>query len=324
MLSRGLLRLPAVTCGVTIANVYYAQPLLHTIASGLRVSQSAAGVVVTATQLGFAAGLILVVPLGDIVARRSLLSTLLAVEAAVLAASAVAPNLGVLTALAVPVGLCSVVVQMTIPFAATLARAHQRASVIGTLMGSVLLGILASRTFAGVLAGVAGWRGVYGPAAGLMAVTAIVVARALPGADREVSIGYLAQLRAVVRLARSEPVLRTRALIGAAQFAAFSCFWTTVTFLLAGPRYGFSQATIGLFALVGVAGAGCALAGCWTGTGTGGGPHHGLHDHILPRRRARHRDRDSRLRTVRVGRRLRDRSRLLQHRGPGVAGGAAS
>ncbi|BCJ30482.1 MFS transporter [Actinocatenispora sera] len=261
MLSRGLLRLLAVTCGVTIANVYYAQPLLHTIASGLRVSQSAAGVVVTATQLGFAAGLILVVPLGDIVARRSLISTLLAVEAAVLAASAVAPNLGVLTALAVPVGLCSVVVQMTIPFAATLARPQQRASVIGTLMGSVLLGILASRTFAGVLAGVAGWRGVYGAAAGLMAVTAIVVARALPGADWEVSIGYLAQLRAVVRLARSEPVLRTRALIGAAQFAAFSCFWTTVTFLLAGPRYGFSQATIGLFALVGVAGAGCALAG---------------------------------------------------------------
>jgi predicted MFS family arabinose efflux permease len=260
-LSRGLTRLLAVTCGVTIANVYLAQPLLHTIATGLGTSQSTAGLIVTFTQLGYAAGLLLVVPLGDIVARRPLLTTLLAVDAVALAASAAAPRLGVLGALAVLVGVSSVVVQMLIPYAATLARDEERAATIGTLMSALLLGILLSRTFSGVVAGVLGWRGVYAVAASLMTVTALVMSRVLPATGREVGIGFGAQMRAVVRLAASAPVLRWRALVGAAQFAAFSCFWTTVTFLLSGPPFGYSQAEIGLFALVGVVGALCVLPG---------------------------------------------------------------
>jgi predicted MFS family arabinose efflux permease len=128
-------------------------------------------------------------------------------------------------------------------------------------MGALLLGILLSRTFAGVVAGAAGWRGVYAVAAGLMVVTAITVGRVLPAEAREVGIGYLSQMRAVVRLARREPVLRWRSLVGAAQFAAFSCFWTTVTFLLSGRSFGYTQTEIGLFALVGAAGAGCVLFG---------------------------------------------------------------
>jgi predicted MFS family arabinose efflux permease len=260
-LSRGMTRLLAVTCGVTVANVYFAQPLLHTIARGLGTRQATAGFVVTATQLGFAAGLLLVVPLGDIIARRPLITTLLAVDAVALAASAAAPRLGVLAALAVLIGLSSVVVQMLIPYAATLARDEERAATIGTLMGALLLGILLSRTFAGAVSSVFGWRGVYAVAAGLMTVTAIVMSRALPATGREVGIGFGAQMRAVARLAANEPVLRWRALVGAAQFAAFSCFWTTVTFLLSDPPFGYSQGEIGLFALVGVAGALCVLPG---------------------------------------------------------------
>ncbi|MEV4754540.1 hypothetical protein AB0J86_05390 [Micromonospora sp. NPDC049559] len=122
-LPHGLLRLLAITCAATIANVYYAQPLLPTIGHGLGSSESAAGIVVTATQLGFAVGLLFVVPLGDIVARRPLISTLLAVDAVAFVASAVAPGLHVLAALAVLVGTSSVVVQIVIPYAATLARA---------------------------------------------------------------------------------------------------------------------------------------------------------------------------------------------------------
>ena len=260
-LSRGLVRLLALTCGVTVANIYYAQPMLHTIAHGLGTSQAAAGLVVAATQLGFAAGLVFVVPFGDIVAPRPLITSLLAADAVALAACAAAPGLQVLAALLVLVGVSTVVVQMIIPYAATLARPAERATTIGTLMGTLLLGILVSRTFAGVVASVAGWRGVYAVAAGLMAVMATVLGRVLPAAGREVGIGYGTQMREVLRLARSEPVLRWRALTGAGQFAAFSCFWTTVTFLLSGPLFRYSQAEIGLFALVGVAGACCALAG---------------------------------------------------------------
>jgi predicted MFS family arabinose efflux permease len=254
-------RLLALTCGITIANIYYAQPLLHTIARDLGTGGSAAGILVTATQVGFAAGLVFVVPLGDIIARRPLITTLLVTDAVALAASAVAPGLHVLSAVAVLVGACSVVAQMMIPYATTLARAEDRARTIGTLMGAVLLGVLLSRTLAGVIADGAGWRGVYALAAALMAIMAVVMSRVLPAGGREVGVGYLTQMDAVLRLARSEPVLRWRSLIGAAQFAAFSCFWSTVTFLLAGPPFGYTQAEIGLFALVGAAGAGIALTG---------------------------------------------------------------
>lgn len=216
---------------------------------------------VTATQGGFAAGLVLVVPLADITARRTLFAVLLMADAAALAAMALAPSLPVLAAVAVPVGLTTVVVQMIIPFAATLADDAERGQVISTVMGGLLLGVLLSRTTAGLVASVAGWRGVYGVAAGLTLIIAMVLWRALPGDGREVGAGYFAQMRAVAVLARRLPVLRWRAVMGAAQFAVFSCFWTTVTFLLAGRSYGYSPAGIGLFALVGVAGAGCALAG---------------------------------------------------------------
>ena len=209
-LSRGLLRLLAVTCCVTIANVYYAQPLLNTIARDLGVSQSAAGIVVAATQLGFAVGLVLVVPLGDIVPRRPLTAALLAIDAAALMVSAAAPGLRVLAAVAVLVGLTSVVVHMIIPYAATLARDRERAGVIGTRMGAVLVGVLLSQAFAGMVAFAGGWRAVYAVAAGLMAVMAVVVGRALPAHEREVGQeDYAAQMRAVLRLALSEPAAWT-------------------------------------------------------------------------------------------------------------------
>ena len=130
-LSPGLVRLMAVTCAVTVANLYFAQPLLHAIGSALHVSQTAASLLVTAGQLGYAAGLLLVVPIGDIVRRRPLLTSLLAADTLALAASAIAPDLAILGALAVVVGVTSVVVQMLVPYAATLAPDEQRSRVIG-------------------------------------------------------------------------------------------------------------------------------------------------------------------------------------------------
>src|SRR6201992_2535555 len=260
-LSPALVRLMAVTCAVTVANLYYAQPLLHAIGSSLHVSQASASLLVTAAQLGYAAGLQLVVPLGDIARRRPLLTGLLAIDTLALAASAAVPDLRLLGALAVIIGVTSVVVQMLVPYAATLARDAQRSQVIGTLMSGLLIGILLSRTFSGIIAEVAGWRVVYAAAAGALALTTIALRVALPDHPRELAVSYREQMRGVLAVARSEPVLRWRSVIGACGFAAFGCFWTTVTFLLSGPQYGFSQLGIGLFALVGAAGAVTAAFG---------------------------------------------------------------
>jgi predicted MFS family arabinose efflux permease len=260
-LSPRLVRLMAVTCAITVANLYYAQPLLHSIAASLHVSEGSASLLVTAGQLGYAAGLLFIVPAGDITRRRPLLTGLLAVCAVTLAGCAVAPSLGALAAAASLAGITSVVVQMLVPYAATLAGDDERGQVIGTLMGGLLIGILLSRTFAGVVAAVAGWRAVYAIAAVAMAVTAITLGRALPDHARQLSISYAEQLRGVLAVARDEPSLRWRSLIAACGFGSFGAFWTTVTFLLSSPQYGFSQLQIGLFALVGAAGAVTALAG---------------------------------------------------------------
>src|SRR3984957_1460586 len=260
-LTPGLVRLMAVTCAVTVANLYYAQPLLHSIGSSLRVGQGSASLLVTVGQLGYAAGLLFIVPAGDIMRRRPLLTGLLAFCAITLAGAALAPNLA---ALAAAVALCcvtSVVVQMLVPYAATLASDNERSRVIGTLMGGLLIGILLSRTFAGVVAEFGGWRMVYGIAAAFMALTAVMLRRALPDHGPQLAITYREQLRGVLDIARAEPVLRWRSLIAACGFGSFGAFWTTVTFLLAGPQYGFSQLAIGLFALGGAAGAVTSLAG---------------------------------------------------------------
>ena len=260
-LPRGLVRLMAVTCAVTVANLYYAQPLLHSISGSLHVSQGSASLLVTVGQLGYAAGLLFIVPAGDIVRRRPLLTGMLAFCAITLAGAALAPNLPALDAAVALCCVTSVVVQMLVPYAATLASDNERSRVIGTLMGGLLIGILLSRTFAGVVAGFAGWRAVYGTAAVFMALTAVMLRRALPDHGPQLSISYRQQLRGVLDIARAEPVLRWRSLIAACGFGSFACFWTTVTFLLSGPQYNFSQLDIGLFALVGAAGAITALAG---------------------------------------------------------------
>jgi predicted MFS family arabinose efflux permease len=251
----------AVTCAVTVANLYYAQPLLHAISGGLHVSGSAASLLVTASQLGYAAGLLFIVPAGDITRRRPLLTGLLALTAVGLAGSAFAPKLLILGAFTLLVGITSVVVQMLVPYAATLASDTERSKVIGTLMGGLLIGILLSRTFAGTVSQLAGWRAVYAVAAVLIAANAVALLRALPDHGKQLDITYAEQMRGVFAVARKEPVLRWRSLIAACGFGTFGCFWTTVTFLLSSPEYGFNEFEIGLFALVGAAGAITAMAG---------------------------------------------------------------
>jgi predicted MFS family arabinose efflux permease len=252
---RRLVLLLAFACGLTVANLYYCQPLLPEIAKTFSSPQTATGVLVTALQLGYGVALLFLVPLGDITRRRRLVCTLLVIEAAALSCTAAAPTLGVLIAASVAVGIAACVVQILLPYAATVAADHERGRVTATVLTGMLIGILLSRTVAGLVGQVFGWRAMFAVAAVLMLLLAAVLARTMEGAGPEVAISYGEQLRAAARLARTEPVLRRRSVIGGCIFAAFGLFWATMSFLLAGAPYHYNQATIGLFALVGGAGA---------------------------------------------------------------------
>jgi predicted MFS family arabinose efflux permease len=257
-LDRRLVLLLAVACGAAVANLYYAQPLLDVIARDLGVSAATAGLLVTASQVGYAAGLVLLVPLGDLLDRRRMVTRMLVVTAAGLALTAAAPSFAVLAAAIAVVGVTSVVAQVLVPLAGTLAPEHERGRVVGNVMSGLLLGILLARTASGVIAELGGWRLVYAIAAAIMLVLAGVLARALPETPRATDLAYGALLRSVGALVRDEPVLRRRMVYGALGMASFSGLWTAIAFLLSGAPYHYGEATIGLFGLAGLIGAGAA------------------------------------------------------------------
>ena len=256
-LSRRLVLLLAVACGATVANLYYAQPLLDTIARELHVSSGTAGLLVTATQLGYVGGLLLIVPLGDLLQRRKLVSRLLLLDAFALAGASVAPSFGVLAIALACVGVSSCATQILIPFASSLAREEERGRVVGRGQTGVLLGILLARMLSGFTAALGGWRLIYGLAAVLMLVFAVVLRRALPEVKPPSDMPYPRLLASVGELVREEPVLRSRMLLGALSMASFTGMWVALSLLLAS-QYGFGEATIGLFSLAGLAGAGIA------------------------------------------------------------------
>ena len=258
----------AVGCGISVANLYYAQPVLDKIAQSLGVSAATAGLVVTFAQIGYALGLAFLVPLGDLVARRRLVPAVLVVTAAGLLVSAIAPNISVLIAVGLVVGSGSVAAQLLVPMAASLADDRDRGHVVGVVMSGLLIGILLARTVSGVVAQVVGWRAVYAMAAVLTAALAAVLSLLLPREGERARVGYATLLGSTVKLLLSEGLLQRRALLGALGFGAFSVFWTTMAFLLAGNPYDYGSLTIGLFGLVGAAGALCAnFAGRWADRG---------------------------------------------------------
>ncbi|MET7318923.1 MFS transporter [Streptomyces thermoviolaceus] len=265
-----LVGLLAAACGLTVANLYYAQPLLSSLRGSFGIDAVTAGALITITQLGYAAGMVLLVPLGDRMGKRRLVAVLLAVTTAALAVSATAPVFPVLLGAALVVGLTSVVAQILVPLAADLAPEQARGRIVGRVMSGLLVGILLSRTVGSLVAEAAGWRVVYLASAALMAVLAVVLRLALPERAPTTDIPYGRLLASTARLLREHAALRRRALYQAAMFGAFSAFWTTVSYLLTGPGYHYSELGIGLFALVGAAGAAVApLAGRWADHGWG-------------------------------------------------------
>lgn len=260
LLTPSLVWLMSIATGLAVAGNYYAQPLLPSIAREMGISAAAAGSIVTTAQLGYAVGLLLIVPLGDLFERRRLIVSMTVLSALGLLLTAVSTSMSGLllgTALA---GAFSVVAQLLVPLAATLAEPQNRGKVVGTVMSGLLLGILLARTISGVMAGLGGWRTIYWVGAVAMLLVAGLLAKRLPRYQQSVGLSYPRLLLSVLSLMRQEPTLRIRSFLGATSFAAFSVLWTSMAFLLAAPPYHFSSATIGLFGLAGAAGALAASA----------------------------------------------------------------
>ncbi|MFI0454570.1 MFS transporter [Actinomadura sp. 6N118] len=255
-LSRGLLLLMSVASGLAVAGNYFAQPLLDLISRELDLGPSLAALVVTAAQAGYALGLILLVPLGDLLERRRLAVSLYAATAVFLLVSATAANGTVLLISTALTALTSVGAQVVVPFAATLAAPEERGRVVGTVMAGLMLGLLLARTASGAMSELGGWRTVYWVNAALMALMAVLLRVFLPrlGGDGQ-RLSYPGLLRSTVAMFRYEPLLRWRAGIGALSMASFSVLWTALAFLLVRSPYGWSESAIGLFGLVGAAGA---------------------------------------------------------------------
>ncbi len=252
---RGLLWLLAVAAGVTVANLYYCQPLLAMMGASFGASAHGIGLVAVLTQAGYAAGMLFIIPLGDSEERRRLIVLMAGVSALALLGVAVAPSLELLWLASFVLGLSTAVPQLSVPYAAGLVPAADRGRSVGKVMSGLLIGILLSRTASGLVGEHLGWRATFLLAAGLMAVFTVVLRVLLPTQRPAQRIGYLDLLRSLAPLLRREPLLRRHAVLGALALAAFSAFWTTLVFLLGAPPYQHGAAVAGLFGLIGVAGA---------------------------------------------------------------------
>ena len=246
----------AIGCGLSVANIYYAQTLLDAMARDFGIAPAAVGSVITLTQLGYALGLILVVPLGDLVDPRALAIAQATLSAIALAIVGTSQTVGVMLAAMVTVGLLSVVVQVLVAYAAALAEPARRGRVIGTVTSGIVIGILSSRIVAGLLSDLGGWRAVYLTSAGLSAVLAVALTRVLPGRRSPPHAEhYLATVASIPNLFMRDPVLRLRGLLALLIFATFSTFWTALVLPLSAAPFCFTHTQIGLFGFVGVAGA---------------------------------------------------------------------
>ncbi|MFB9833443.1 MFS transporter [Actinoallomurus acaciae] len=251
--SRRTILVLALACGVAVANVYFPQAISPLIAAGLHTSPGTATLVTTAAQFGYAAGIFLLVPLGDRLPHRRLIVTLLVLTGLGLLAAGVAPVLPVLVVASAVVGATTVVPQVIIPMAAGLVSAGRRGAVTGTLLSGLIGGILLARTFSGTVGAWLGWRGPYLIAAALVLLLTPALALVIPATAPSSRERYPALVAASVRLMRTEPDLRRSCWYQASLFGGFSAAWTSVALVVSGPVYGLGAQAVGLIALVGAA-----------------------------------------------------------------------
>jgi predicted MFS family arabinose efflux permease len=213
------------------------------------------GVVAVATQVGYASGMVLFVPLGDVIERRGLMVKMFAGVAAALVLAALAPSLAWLAAASLLVGLLAAVTHIAVPIAPDLVGDKDRGHAIGTVMTGLLLGILLARTFAGWLSALVGWRGVFWIAAAANAAFIPLLLRILPKFEPKAPTRYADALRSLWTLFRSQPALRESCLIGGLIMAAFTAFWTTLVFMLGSDHYHLGAGVAGSFGILGATGA---------------------------------------------------------------------
>lgn len=255
-LSRGATLIFAIAAGLSVANIYYAQPLLDLMARDLEISPSAIGLVVAMTQIGYALGLIFIVPLGDLVNRRRLIIGQGILSVASLVAVGTASTKVILFVSLVLMGVLSVLVQILVAFAAASAAPSERGRVVGVVTSGVVTGILAARFIAGVLADFGGWRAVYLASAMLTAWMVVLLMRVLPQqCSTSPAEGYVDARRSIPVLFRRDRILLVRGTLALLIFATFSAFWTALVMPLSAPPLLYSHTQIGLFGLLGMAGA---------------------------------------------------------------------
>jgi predicted MFS family arabinose efflux permease len=250
-----LLPLLAVACGTSVATIYYNQPLLLEISRTFNVASGRAGIVAVATQLGYAAGILLFVPLGDVAPRRKLAMRLFGAVSLALLAAGLAPSFAMLVAASVAIGMTASVTHIIVPLAPELAGPGEEGRGLGVVMTGLLLGVLLARTVSGAIAEALGWRAVFLLASLSTAAWIPLLWRRLPALPPPHPVRYGEALTSLWGLVRDEPVLREAAAVGFLVFAAFNAFWTNLAFFLGSPHYHLGAGVAGAFGFVGAAGA---------------------------------------------------------------------
>lgn len=266
----GLAWLFAIASGSSVANVYYAQPLLDALARDFEIAQAAVGGVVTATQVGCAVSLLFLVPLGDLMDRRRLMTVQALALVIALTAVGVVRSTPALLAGMLAVGLLgTAMTQGLIAYAASVAAPHERGRVVGMAQSGVFIGLLLARVFAGGVSDIAGWRGVYLCAAALMLTIALLLLRRLPALSAAPSaMSYPRLIASMLTLLRRDRALQVRGVLALLMFAALNIFWSALVLPLSEQPFGLSHTVIGGFGLVGVIGAlAAARAGQWADRG---------------------------------------------------------
>ncbi len=254
-LSKSTLWLMTISSGLVVANIYYNQPLLSLIAADFGIGEAAAGKIPVLTQMGYACGLLFIVPLGDKVWRRKLVLLDLFVVIGCLLWICFAKEFWMLCVANFILGVASVVPQLFVPMAAELSTPEKRSSNIGMVMSGLLLGILLSRMLSGVVGDLWGWRMMYMIAVVLMVLTWIGIYRLLPDPTPNFKGSYSSLLRSVLELAKKHPLLRLASFRGAMAFAGMSAVFTTLIFHLEGPPFHVGATVVGSFGIVGAVGA---------------------------------------------------------------------
>lgn len=255
VLTKSLIILMTIACGVCVANLYYVQPLESQIARAFHVSQNSAGIATMLTQIGYACGILFIVPLGDMCERRSLIMRMLLVVILALVIIAFSPNYLIMVGFMFILGITTAVPQIIVPYAAHLSPPGQQGKVIGDVMSGLLVGILLSRAFSGIVGAAFNWRVVYVLAAIMVGILFIFIARLFPS-DRQISEStYTKLLKSIPKLVKTQVSLRESAVNGFFMFGSFTIFWTSLIFLLETPVYNMGTREAGLLGLVGMVGA---------------------------------------------------------------------